>query len=55
MFFYKVPGTIQPNGVLFCVEKKSLRILQCSENVEEMLGIPLSSVITKGITNRNNN
>jgi hypothetical protein len=54
IYSYSVPGFIQPDGVLFCVEKKTLRVLQCSANVETMLGIPLSSVI-KTSTKWNNN
>jgi hypothetical protein len=45
---FQVPGYIQPNGVLLCVEKLSLCICQASANVEAVLGISIDTVLGRG-------
>lgn len=50
-----IPGSIQPHGVLLVLQETDLRIIQVSENAEELLGIPsqdlllspLSTILTK--------
>jgi len=44
----QIPGFIQPNGVLLCVEKLSLAICQASSNVEDILGVSLDAVLGRG-------
>src|SRR4051794_36900725 len=39
------PGSIQPHGMLLSLEENSLVVLQASENVEELLGRPVSDVL----------
>ncbi|GGK79368.1 GAF domain-containing protein [Rufibacter glacialis] len=41
---------IQPHGVLLTLEKDSLRLVQVSENVEQLLGIPASDILDKPIS-----
>src|SRR4051794_14635352 len=40
-----IPGSIQPHGVLLVLDEPTYEVRQASENVGEMLGIPLEQVL----------
>ncbi len=45
-----IPGTIQPHGYLFVLDGENLEIVQCSNNISEILGIePENSIGTSFI------
>jgi len=37
----RIPGRIQPHGVLFMIDPKTLAVLQASANVRALLGLPV--------------
>jgi len=45
-----IPGTIQPHGLLFVLREPDLHILQVSENVEVMLGIPAENLLDQPLS-----
>ncbi|MBD2337916.1 response regulator [Calothrix sp. FACHB-156] len=44
-----IPGLIQPHGVLLVLREPELKILQVSENVEQILGITAENLIGKSL------
>src|SRR4051794_37318943 len=40
-----IPGSIQPHGVLLVLDEPSYEVRQASQNVGEMLGIPVEQVL----------
>jgi len=45
----RVPGSIQPHGVLMVLDQESLSVAQVSLNTEEMLGLELDLVLGKSL------
>jgi chemotaxis family two-component system sensor kinase Cph1 len=45
-----IPGAIQPHGLLFVLREPELIIVQASDNVETMLGIPLDQLLGKDLS-----
>jgi two-component system, chemotaxis family, sensor kinase Cph1 len=45
-----IPGSIQSHGVLLVLKEPELTLLQVSENVHEMFGIPAESVLNKHVS-----
>lgn len=43
------PGYIQPNGILVVLQEPDLKILQVSETVEQLLGLPATAVVGKSL------
>jgi light-regulated signal transduction histidine kinase (bacteriophytochrome) len=44
-----IPGSIQPHGVLLVLGEPELRILQVSENSEELLGAPAAAALGRSL------
>ncbi|MBD2338846.1 response regulator [Calothrix sp. FACHB-156] len=43
----EIPGLIQPHGILLTLQEPELKILQVSENIKQILGIPAENIIGK--------
>ncbi len=41
----RIPGSIQPHGILLALHEESLKVLQTSGNISELLGLPPPSVL----------
>ncbi len=44
-----IPGSIQPQGVLFVLQEPQLKILQISNNTDVFLGIPADSLVNQDL------
>ncbi|MBW4576871.1 MAG: GAF domain-containing protein [Aphanothece sp. CMT-3BRIN-NPC111] len=45
-----IPGSIQPHGILFVLEEPQLKILQVSNNTDEIIGIPPEELLNKTLS-----
>ncbi|QIR40268.1 response regulator [Tolypothrix sp. PCC 7910] len=46
----EIPGLIQPHGILLTLQEPELKILQVSENIKQILGIPAENIIGKPLS-----
>lgn len=46
-----LPGSIQPHGILFVLQKPQLEILQVSNNTANFLGLPSQELLNKPLSN----
>ncbi|MBD2168289.1 GAF domain-containing protein [Calothrix membranacea FACHB-236] len=46
----EIPGLIQPHGILLTLQEPELEILQVSENIQQILGIPTENLIGKPLS-----